>query len=403
MSDLDPLLRERFAAYRSDVTARVVGPGPEQTRHTLRRRRRTTAVALAVAAVTLVFAPVIANAALREDRNPPLPAESVDPTAPPTSVPTPTVTEPPNASATPTQTPPDPISRTQLLAARLDLPVWPPVTPETCTTSKVRLRTMSNEGSVPVPVLADVPVGHADLDGDGVDEIVAVIACRFAEALAKQVVAFDRDSSGQIVTLGRVVRTTDGVEDILGLKVTAAGSIEVRVADLQPCCSTPAYWKQEQLRTYRWEGSRFTQTDGPTKFGKDPRLTDLRLTMTYELGAFVDNDARQYLTTVLTVKNAGPRDVERISFDGLGLGDPTGGDWSKCGPPPPKEPNDSACLLPGIPVGESRRYTFEELIPGGARQEYMDPQNIVVSHWDRQDRTWRDLTPDDNKVTLDLS
>ncbi|MEU7803325.1 hypothetical protein AB0B10_29135 [Micromonospora arborensis] len=402
MRDLDPL-RERFAVYRSDVTGQVVGPGPEQTRHALRRRRRNTAVALAVAAVLLVLAPVIAHAALRDDRSTPLPAESVEPTAPPTSGPTPTVTGSLSPSATPTQTPPESISRTQLLAARLDLPAWPPGVSKSCTTSNVRLRTMANEGSVQVPVLADVPVVHTDLDGDGADETVAVVACRIGEALAKQVVTFDRDTSGHIVTLGRVVRTTDDVEDILGLKITAAGSIEVRVADLQPCCTTPEYWKQEQLRTYRWEGSRFTQTNGPTKFGKDPRLTDLRLTMTYELGAFVDNDARQYLTTVLTVKNAGPRDVERISFEGLGLGDPTGGDWSKCGPPPPTEPSAEACLLPGIPAGESRRYTFEELIPGGARQEYMAPRSFRVVHWDRQDRRWRDLTPDNNTVKLDLT
>lgn len=400
MSDLDPLLRERFAAYRSDVTASVVGPGPERARHTLRRRRRTTAVAVAVAGVILVVAPVVASAALRNDPHPPVPAESVEPTAPPTTGPTPTVTGSPSPPATATGTPDARISRTQLLAARLDLPDWPPNLPSTCTTSKVRLATSSNTAYV--PLLTDVPVGHADLDGDGADETVAVIACRFGEALAKQVVAFDRDSSGRIVTLGRVVRTTDGVEDILGVTVSTAGSVQVRVADLQPCCDIPTYWRQEQLRTYRWEGGRFTQTDGPTTFGKDRRLTNLRLTMTYKLGGLVENDARQHLTTVLTVKNAGPRDAERISFEGLGLGEPTGGDWSTCDPPPATEPDDSACLLPGIPAGETRKYTFEELVPGGARQESMTPRNIVVSHWDRQDRRWRDLTPDDNKVTLDL-
>ncbi|MET8372797.1 hypothetical protein ABZU42_24130 [Micromonospora profundi] len=403
MSDLEPRLRERFTAYRADVTTQVVGPGPDLARRTLRRRRQTRAVAVATAAVVLVLAPVVANAALNGERSAPVPAQTVDPTAPPTTgtLPTPSVSESP--SSTPSTAPGAPdgrISRAQLLAARLDLPAWPSVAPESCTTSKVRLATSSNKDFV--PLLADIPVGHADVDADGADETVAVVACRYGEALAKQVVAFDRNDSGQIVPLGRVVRTTDGIEDIRGLKVTTAGSIEVRVADLQPCCDIPTYWAQEQQRTYRWEGDRFTQTDGPTKFGKDPRLTDLRLTMTYKLGAFVENDARQYLTTVLTVKNVGPRDVERISFRGLGLGEPTGGDWSKCGKPPTTEPDNSVCMLPGIPAGETRRYTFEELIPGGARQEYMAPQNIAVTHWDRQDRRWRDLTPDDNKVTLNL-
>ncbi|MEU5913683.1 hypothetical protein [Micromonospora sp. NPDC047527] len=403
MSDLDPRLRERFTVYRTDVTTRVVGPGPDQARRTLRRRRRTTAVAVAAAAVVLALAPVVANAALNSERRAPVPAESVDPTAPPTTEPLPTTSPTESPSSTPSTAPSAPdgrISRAQLLAARLDLPAWPSVAPDSCTTSRVRLATSSNKDYV--PLLTDLPVGHADLDGDGADETVAVVACRYGEALAKQVVAFDRNDSGQIVTLGRVVRTTDGVEDIRGLKVSTAGSIEVRVADLQPCCDTPAYWAQEQLRTYRWEGDRFTQTDGPTKFGKDPRLTDLRLSMTYKLGAFVESDARQYLTTVLTVKNAGSHDAERIMLRGLGLGEPTGGDWSTCGKPPASDPEGSGCMLPGVPAGESRRYTFQQLIPGGARQRDMAPQVIAVSHWDRQDRRWRDLAQNDNGVTLDL-
>jgi len=398
MSDLEPRLRERFTAYRVDVTTRAVGPGPDQARRTLHRRRRTRAVAVAAAAVVLVLAPVVANAALKGDRTPPVPAQSVDPTLPPTTAPpppTPSVSQSP--TSTPTADPEAPdgrISRSQLLAARLDLPAWPPALPSTCTTSNVRLATSANKNFV--PLLSDLEVGHADLDGDGAEETVAVVSCRYGEASAKQVVAFDRDDSGRIVTLGRVVRTTDGVEDIRGLEVTAAGAVQVRVADLQPCCDTPSYWPQEQLRTYRFKGGRFTQTDGPTKFGKDPRLTDLRLSMTHTL---VDAPGGRKLTTVFTVKNAGPVDAAQVELRGFNLGEPTGGDWSRCDPKVAAANDNNSCLLPGVPAGESRRYTFVHLVPDRSGADAMT-RAFHVTHFDAQDRQWRDLADKDNQVQL---
>ncbi|MFF5178539.1 hypothetical protein ACFY2Q_11020 [Micromonospora sp. NPDC000316] len=397
MSDLDPQLRERFAAYRTDVTTRVVGPGPDQARSTLRRRRRTAAVAVAAAAVVLVLAPVVANAALNGERRAPVPAQSVDPTAPPTTAPLPTPSASESPSSTPSIAPSAPdgrISRAQLLAARLDLPAWPSVAPDSCTTSRVRLATSSNKDFV--PLLTDLTVGHADLDGDGADETVAVVACRYGESLAKQVLAFDRNDSGQIVTLGRVVRTTDGVEDIRGLKVSTAGSIEVRVADLQPCCDTPTYWAQEQLRTYRWEGGRFTQTDGPTKFGKDPRLTNLRLTMTHEL---VDAPGGRKLTTVLTVTNAGPVDAAQVEFNGLDVGERAGGDWSRCDPDAAAADDNRSCRLAGVPAGESRRYTFVYLVPDRSGAD-ATTRGFSVTHYDAQDRRWPDLAKKDNRADL---
>ncbi|MFD6564611.1 hypothetical protein [Micromonospora profundi] len=397
MSDLEPRLRERFTAYRADITTQVVGPGPDLARRTLRRRRRTRAVAVAAAAAVLVLAPVVANAALNGERRAPLPAESVSPTDPPTTgpLPTPSVTESP--SSTPSTAPSAPdgrISRAQLLAARVDLPKWPSAAPESCTTSRVRLATSSNTSYV--PLLTDVPVGHTDVDGDGADETVALVACRFGEGLSKQVVAFDRNDSGQIVTLGRIVRTADDVEDILGLKVTPGGSIEVRVASLQPCCNVPAYWAQEQVRTFRWNGEEFHQTDGPTKFGKDPRLTDLRLTMTHEL---VDAPGGRKLTTVFTVTNAGSVDAAQVEFRGLDVGEPAGGDWSRCDAKASAASDNQTCRLSGVPAGESRRYTFVYLVPdrsgSDARARY-----FFVNHYDAQDREWRDLTRNDNSVKL---
>ncbi|MET7950706.1 hypothetical protein [Micromonospora sp. NPDC005324] len=98
---------------------------------------------MAAAAVVLVVAPVVANAALRHDQTRPVPAESVQPTAPATSVPP---TPPPIGSPTPSaDAPAGPdgrISRAQPLAARVDLPSWPSgMSAGGCASSNVRLQT----------------------------------------------------------------------------------------------------------------------------------------------------------------------------------------------------------------------------------------------------------------------
>ncbi|MEO3771594.1 hypothetical protein [Micromonospora sp. B9E7] len=400
MSDFDPLLRERLSAYRNDVVSRVTGPGPDQARHHLRRRRRMTAVAVAAAAVVLVVAPVVANAALRGDRNPPVPAESVEPTATPTSTPSTPAPTPTGSPSTATSTPNAPdgrISRAQLLATRVDLPSWPSGMAEGgCTTSKVRLKDDTTDTYV--SMLGDDEFEHGDIDGDGAVETIAIVACRYGEASAKQVVAFDRDPEGRIVTVGRVVRTGDGFDDILAVEINRNGSAEVRVADIVPCCGTPTYLRREQVRTYRWDGERFSQTDGPTTFGKDPRLTDLRLSMTHELVDVPGADTRRELTTVFTVTNAGPLDAPQISFRGFDF-EPAGGDWPKCDPKHATQTDDRSCLLPGVPAGGSRRYTFVHLVPGTPGPD-AHIRGFWVSHHDDQDRQWPDLKEDDNSVDL---
>ncbi|MEU4472159.1 hypothetical protein [Micromonospora sp. NPDC023888] len=399
MSDLDPRLRQRLGAYRNDVISRVAGPGPDQARRLLRRRRRMAAAAVAAAAVVLVVAPVVANAALNDDdQTPPVPAESVTPTpSPPWAPPTPS---PSTGSPSPsvTSTAPDGrISRAQLLAARVDLPNWQPGEMEGgCATAEVRLRVDTDDTYV--AELAEAPFGYGDLDGDGAVETVAVVSCRYGEASAKQVVAFDRDRDGRIVTLGRVVRTGDGFDDIRATEVNRNGSVEVRVADIQPCCGTPGYLRREQVRTYRWNGERFGQTDGPTAFGKDPRLTDLRMSMTHELVDVPGADTRRKLTTVFTVTNAGPVDAPQVAFHGIEVGERAGGDWSRCDPDPSLQADNPTCLLPGVPVGESRRYTFVHLVPDKPKPN-AQTQRFSVFHCDAQDRWWPDLKKDDNQVT----
>ncbi|MEU4551296.1 hypothetical protein EV382_4496 [Micromonospora violae] len=397
MSDIDQRLRDRFAAYRAETLPQIAGPGPAQARRTLRRRRRTTAVAVAVAAVALAVAPIVANAALRGDGSVPPPAQTGEPITPPTSAPAPTPSAPLTPSTTTSTSPAAPdgrISRAQLLAARVDLPAWPSGMPETCLTSDVRLRPPSSTDYV--SILADLELRHTDLDGDGASETVALVACRFGEALAKQLVAFDRDGNGAIVTMGRVVGTGDRVEDITDFAVTDGGRVRAQVADLQPCCSTPSYWARAQWRTYRWDGDRFPQSAGPTAFGPDTRLTDLVLTGGDLVLGPAGTGGRRPGTLTLTVTNKGPVDVARVGFGELKLiGTPDGGDWSAC-TPWHSDGSGADCLVPGLRAGERHTYRFRFLV---------NPSTVADSsprlvHFDEDGRFWKDLTSKDNHVKL---
>ena len=181
-----------------------------------------------------------------------------------------------------------------------------------------------------MPTLLGEP-RYADLDGDGATETVALVACRQGEASAKQVIAFDRDGAGRVVTMGRVVGTREGMDDVTDFAVQADGEIRVHVADIQPCCSIPEWAPQRQWRTYAWTGERFDQTAGPTKFGVDPRLTDLTLTAGDLIVGAPDAKGKRAATLTVTVVNKGPVDVPLLGFSNFyTVGEPAGGDLARC-------------------------------------------------------------------------
>ncbi|MFI6231944.1 hypothetical protein ACIBD9_00110 [Micromonospora sp. NPDC050784] len=397
MSDIDPRLRDRFAAYRAETVCQITGPGPDQARRTLRRRRRTKAVAVAVTAIALAVAPIVANAALRDDGSVPVPAQTGEPTTPPTSAPAPTPSTPLTPSTTTTTSPAAPdgrISRAQLLAARVDLPAWPSYA-SNCATSDVRLRPSGRDTSV--STLADLDLSYTDLDGDGATETVALVTCRLGEASAKQLVAFDRDGHGRIVTMARVVGTKEGLDDITDAAVTEDGTVRAEVADIQPCCSTPSYWAQKQWRTYRWHDGRFTQSDGPRSFGKDPRLTDLVLTGGNLVLGPAGTDGKRPGTLTLTVTNKGPVDVAHLGFAEIErIGAMDNSDSSICVPWRGGDESGTTCRSAGLRSGERRAYTFHLLVDPTA----LNQPSVRVVHFDDQDRHWQDRTFKDNYVKV---
>ncbi|MFR9774608.1 hypothetical protein ACL02O_00925 [Micromonospora sp. MS34] len=397
MSDRDPL-RARFETYRGELTTHIDGPGPEAARRTLRRRRRTAVTAGAALAVVLVVAPIAAGAALRRD--PPLPP-AVTPTAEPTPSPSvsPSVSPAPTPSASRTPDAPDGrISEKQLLAARVDLPDW--FGGNCADNAGVRLLPGSTK-EVQKPYLIEVTYG--DVDADGAQETAALLGCRIGEASAKQVVVFDRDGQDRIVTVGRVVRTEgegpEAVEDLLAVSVPD-GSVRVKVADLQPCCSTPAYWARQQWRTYGWDGTRFAQNGGPTGWGRDPRLTDLRVTAGPLILGPADGTGAREGTVKVTVSNRGRVDVPRLALFELNfVGTPEGGAWDSCEPDNGRS-DWPPCMLPGLAAGKQITYTFRYRYgPAGPP----DARMVRAVHYDDDLRYWRDLTPQDNWTQVRLA
>ncbi|MET8909783.1 hypothetical protein [Micromonospora sp. NPDC004551] len=400
MSEFDDILVSgEFAAFREAYAPAVHPAGTTAVRETVRRRRRRTAVVTAAAAVLAVAIPVGANAALHRSEPPPGPAQTVSPTpsdtsaspSPPSLSPTPSP-----STASPTRPTPDGrITRSQLLAARIDLPAWSYYVPKTCTTAKVRLGPGAGTTRDPAPALLGEP-GYGDLDGDRAVETVALVGCRSGEALVKQVVAFNRDAAGRITTIGPVVGTYDELGDITEFSVRADGTIRVRVADIQPCCGAAEWSPQRQWRTYAWTGERFTQTAGPTRFGVDPRLTDLTLTAGDLVIGPADTKGDRTATVTVTVVNKGPVDVPLLGFsDFYTIGEPAGGDLSRCRTVRADGPD--ACVLDGLPAGKRKTYTFTFRYDP---PDVDEPPTLRVIHYDPQERWWNDLKSEDNQVEL---
>ncbi|MBY8873962.1 hypothetical protein K7640_19210 [Micromonospora sp. PLK6-60] len=399
----DRLVDAEFTAYRDALVPAVQPAGPDAARATVRRRRHRAVAVTAAAVVLAVAVPVAGRAALDRESGPPDPgpAQSVEPSPTGTGAPSPSAapsTSPPvsppagsptgSAGAEVPTVPDGRISRAQLLAGKVDLPAW---TPEECAAGGgVRLRKTDQDVGVP----ALLSLAHGDIDADGADETVALLGCRYGEAVGKQVVAFDRDTAGRIVTLGQVTRTGEGQRDILAYEVTDGGSVRVRVADIQPCCDVPTYLARDQWRTYRWQGGRFAQTGGPTEFGPDDRLTDLALTAGELVLSTPGADGKRTGSLTVTVVNKGPVDVPLLGFVGLDrLGERAGGDFAQCRDLPEVGPHWASCVTGGLPAGQRRSLTFTVLVDGSTSG---DPAVVRVVHYDAQNKGWPDLVETNN-------
>ncbi|MBQ1021862.1 hypothetical protein KBX71_28840 [Micromonospora sp. D93] len=356
MSDIDPRLRDRFAAYRAETISQIAGPGPDQARRTLRRRRQARAVAVAVTAIALAVAPIVANAALRDDGSVPVPAQTGVPTTPPTSAPAPTPSTPLTPSTTRTTSPAAPdgrISRAQLLGTPVTLPVWR--AGPGCPTSKVRITADYREEANWLLAL-----DHGDVDGDGAVETVALVQCVLGTRGPMQVVAFDRDEEGKVVTLGRVVATTiDKPQWLFALDVVDDGTVRVQVGDIAPGGGWSSEWSQRQWRGYRWKGEAFTQVSGPTTFGTNKHDVNLVVTSS-DLALTTAPDGSRTGTVTVRIRNGATGPAAYVALR-LGLPEairPDGDGWAACRNDPQTTREPVTCDLNRLEGGKEVRLTL---------------------------------------------
>jgi hypothetical protein len=221
------------------------------------------------------------------------------------------------------------IDRATLTHAALTVPAWPQRSPSSCSTSDVHLAKIRADQTVPY---LDKTV-YGDPDGDGAQETIAILGCPQGETVYQQVVVFDRNAAGQIITLGQVVRMGGDIDWITDLRAGAPGSVDVQVADVQPCCETAPENAQRQWRTYGWDGSVFRQTGGPTKFGVNPLQSDLQLTVGGITFAQAAGDQSWHGTITVTIHNGGPGRANQVRVNltfGKGTVRHEGSAWSAC-------------------------------------------------------------------------
>ncbi|MGN9802229.1 hypothetical protein [Micromonospora sp. L32] len=324
------VLATEFARYRQAVMTEIEVPGPAAVRRAVRRRRRSHLAAGATAALTLLAGPVVGYAAL--DRSAPGPTP-VEPTPSATASPSPTPSgsgSPTPSSATtstsPTGAPDGRISRAQLLAGPVTLPTWH--VDAGCPNGRVRL---TGEAGWETNTLLALDTG--DIDGDGAAETVALVQCVRGTGGPQQVVAFDRDGSGRIVTVGRVAASRlERPQWLIALDVRDDGVVRVQVGDIAPGGGWPGDWSQRQWRGYRWDGRSFGQVSGPTAFGPNPYSANLAISVA-ELRLTEADDGSRVGWIEARIRHLGGREVAAVQLrlDLPAQLEPDVDGWGGCG------------------------------------------------------------------------
>ncbi|WP_433648962.1 hypothetical protein ACQP2C_18590 [Micromonospora zamorensis] len=388
MSEQETLgLAEEFAHYRRTVLDKVEVPGPAAVRRTVRGRNRRRWGATATTALALLGGSAIGYAAMSgPDHRPgpvePTPSVSVSPTPTPTPTPSPSVTTGGPASAVPDGR----ISRAQLLGASVTLPAWQ--AGRGCPTSAVRISGDDREG-----VNWLVALDHGDVDGDDAVETVALVQCVLGTKGPMQVVAFDRDKAGKVVTLGRVVATTiDKPQWLFALDVLGDGTVRVQVGDIAPGGGWAAKWSQRQWRGYRWKDDAFAQVSGPTSFGPNPNLADVSVT-TGDLVLRVADDGSRTGTATVRIRNRGTTPVAhvvlRLGVPAVVRADVDG--WETCsGVPESVDP--IICRLGELAAGAEMRLDLDFHVFEGIKLS-TDKADVEVQPMDGE----RDVLPDVNR------
>jgi len=155
-----------------------------------------------------------------------------------------------------------------------------------------------------------------DVNGDGAVDTVALIKCEMSESYQWQVAAFD-GTAAAVRTIGRVValNSQPNLRIVFNGQVLADGSIRLEVGDfLGIVVGHAEEVSTHQTRTYRWNGTVFNQTAGPSTFPPNPHFVDLRASTT---GLTLSKPSNGFRTGTLwmTVTNVGPVRAYSVTLD----------------------------------------------------------------------------------------
>ncbi|NMO55272.1 hypothetical protein HH310_29320 [Actinoplanes sp. TBRC 11911] len=279
MSDFeqDPRVAHLLNTTSHEATRFIQPRGVQAVRTTVRHRRRNRVVGVAaLAAIALVGAPVAGMNLTSDHRPVNPPAATTTPSDPATPAPsTPQATPPSAPASAPGKSPDRKITAKALRNATLTIPAWPADGFGTaCPSGKVHF---SGGRGGSLLRLEGSPI-YQDVDRDGAPETLSVLSCNMQGA-DYQVLAFKPGKGGAVTTVGRVVGSgwdPGDIQKIWSIQPAGDGEIRVDVGEYRACCNM-VQASQHQWRTYGWSGGRFRQTGGPTSFGPNPKVTDLRV------------------------------------------------------------------------------------------------------------------------------
>lgn len=272
MSEYDDelALRDEFARWRAETRYAL----PRQDLRGVRavaRRRRTRVLATGLCAGVVLAVPVAGFAAVSGGNH----AKTADSArANRAGLTSPAPSSWANASgggmSTVQPVPAGGIGIDELGNATLDIPTWSPDGIQ-CAPGRQKFTDQESGPPGPNPRTRIDEVVYADVDHDGTQETVALLFC-YSQGASEQVVVFDRDSSGAIVTIGQVAAITSTIGYIFDVRPESGGSVGVQVGNRTVCCGTQPARAERQWRVYSYDRGGFRQTGGPTAFRPVTRI-----------------------------------------------------------------------------------------------------------------------------------
>ncbi|WP_329107024.1 hypothetical protein OG792_02705 [Micromonospora sp. NBC_01699] len=394
----DVALDAEFAAFRTGLLDRVTPPGPDAVRSTVRRRRRVATTGALALALVVIVGPVAGYAALnRTSPSPTGPIATDGPTPSPTPSTSPTPSAGPSVSASATPGAPDGrISRADLLRATVDLPAWR--SGPGCPANGARLTDRAVDDGDNVLVAT----AYGDVDADGATETVALVTCLVGQGGPMQVVAFDRDDAGGIVTVGQVVRSDPKAQWFTDIEVRANGVVRVEVADEAPGGGWPLEYSQRQWRGYRWDGQVFGQSEGPRSFPDNPYGVNLTVTATDLVYRAPEGGGLRTGEVTLTLRNVGTVTAQRprLEFDVRpgGAGTAASPGWYDC-EDSRTDGERSFCTLKPLRAGEERKVTFHLVNAGPGLPT---TATVALLNLNGGGGVAADFEPGDNRATMKI-